>query len=169
MTESARTYALLASSHESGEYLTLTVRAVSVDPGDGGPRNLRTDETYSTDPMAGITITAQADRSEDRPYAYAWRLGIRTDDTMPLGQVAAVLGTLRALDRKLSALSDRIGPAATFGGYVARVADALGIQVMTGRTGSDGMYSSGQWNLWTAGDSVSVIDGWIAGFRAVRS
>ena len=78
------TYALLASSRASGEYLHLTARMVALAD-DGAPRNLPTDDAYRVDGMAGVVATAQADRSDHgtQPsapeYSYAWRVGMTAD------------------------------------------------------------------------------------------
>jgi hypothetical protein len=174
-------YALLADWRQSDSFGTgyghVTVRAVEVAD-DGSPRNLSTDDDYRERERAlnGIMLTAQADRGDhssagDPPdYSYAWRVGIapHAGETVSLRIAAETVRTLTAASRKVDRLDTRYGRPRTFGAFVARWADALGLPVMTGRTGSDGMYNGAgsQWTEWTSGDAVSVIDGWLTKFRA---
>ena len=170
MAEPTR-YALLATREADGEYLHLRVRAVAVAD-DGSPRNL-IGSTYGpdADPLYGLMITAQADR---RPPAdtgvqpYGWRFGFAPflpDSPARPSEVAAALGTLRRIARALDRLDTRYGQPATFGQYVARIADALGLPVMTGHASRDGWYSGGDYVTWTSGEAVSVLDGWTAEHR----
>jgi hypothetical protein len=123
--------------------------------------------------MAGIVATAQADR-EHRPgpereipaYTYAWRLGLEPHCFVAVvPALVATLATLRRAERALARDATRYGPPATFGAYLARIATALAVPIMTGTAGSDGFYSSGQWAEWAPGDAVAVIDRWVAEWR----
>lgn len=161
-------YALLAEHREStwggslGGCQTYTVSAVHVE--DETPRNIGLDE-YQPDPLAGIVLTAQASHESDLPTTYAWRLGAQFDETATLAQLTATLATLRKVQTRLDKLSADIGPAGTFGQFVARVASALGIPVLTGHTARDGFYSSGEYTSWASGDIASVLDGWTAAYQ----
>lgn len=78
--------------------------------------------------VEGLEVTAQNDErhaAEGLP-AYAWQLAHGGDVTAT--NAAEVARILTGADRKLSALSERYGPSATFGQYLARVADVLGIR-----------------------------------------
>ena len=154
-------HALLITHHDATDYQTL--RAVAVRLEDDQPRNISPTE-YQPDPLAGLTVTAQSnaiDRYNDgAAYSYAHRIGITTDEPAELGQVAASLATLRKIDKSLAKARAAYGDPRTFGGLVARVATALAVPIIIGRSGADGMYSSGQWQTWTPGDAAEIIDGW---------
>jgi len=143
-------HALLITHHEATDYQTL--RAVAVRLEDDQPRNISPTE-YQPDPLAGLTVTAQSnaiDRYNDgAAYSYAHRIGITTDEPAELGQVAASLATLRKIDKSLAKARAAYGDPRTFG-----------VPIIIGRSGADGMYSSGQWQTWTPGDAAEIIDGW---------
>ena len=156
-------------------YLNIRAELVTVAD-DGSPRNIL-HSTYAGDPLApfvGIAATAQADRDPE-PYkanAYGWRFGFAGDglgDPVAPDILTKVLGTLRKAERRMAAAEARYGRPQTFGQYIARIADALGVRVMFGRAGSDGNYVSGYWYTVTPGESVMTIDGWVAEFRAVTA
>ena len=164
------------AAFDGDKYLLLTAYVVSVAD-DGSPRNILAD-TYASDPAAryvGIAASAQASRRDiasdgDAPdYSYAWRFGIGTDslahDVIPFATVERSYGLLKSATRRMAAVDDKYGPVRTFGAYVARIADALALPVMFGRSGADGFYSSGDWRTVPSGQAVSVIDGWITAHR----
>lgn len=163
--------ALMASRKVSGEFLLLTIRAVTLAD-DGSPRNIRCDDAYGEGlPYAGLTITAQGDRNDDRTYAYAWRFGIAPDtETMVTSTVLAVIPTLRKVEKALTRDTERYGAPASFGAYVARIATALGVSVIVGQERSNsvhGWYTDMDWRSYSAGDAVNVIDGWLRDHRMV--
>jgi hypothetical protein len=153
-TSPAADHAVLLSARVSGEYLTLRGEAVSLE--DGQPRNLRADD-YRVNPLAGLTITAQADRKSDLGESYAWRLGLTSSETMRSDQVAATLATLRAVERRLDADHARYGTARTFGEFLGRVLAALRVPAIVGRTGADGFYNSGNWTLYPSGEAAGLM------------
>ena len=160
----------LKLSHMDDTYQIL--RAVAVRMEDDSPRNISPSE-YQPDPMAGLTITAQAGHGRDAAptdeapaYSYAHRLGISADlETIPTAQLAATLATLRRVEAALARDARRYGEPVTFGQLAARVATALRVPIVTGSSGPDGRYTSGTWTTWTPGDAVAVIDGWTAAYN----
>lgn len=155
---------------DSGAYLTITARIMEWAD-DDTPRNIRADR-YSRDPYAYIGATAQSDRRPDRltdgTASYAWHFGMAADDleTVDSEQVALTLATLRKVERKLDATAERFGAPGTFGAYVARIADALGIKVATqvGDT-PPRWYTDGRYVTWNTGEAASIIDDRIARFQ----
>jgi hypothetical protein len=167
-------YALHAAADRlhGSQYLRHIVRAVELAD-DGPPRNLRPEDPYQDDtarPYAGLAITAQADRNpeptaEGLAYSYAWRVGIASDDPVILQNAAALVSTLRTVDRALARDRERYGMPPTFGAYVARIASALRLPIVAGESGPDGTYAGGEWREWTPGDAVDLVDGWTRAFR----
>ena len=149
--------ALHLTARVSGEYLTLSARVVALAD-DGTPRNLSSDE-YATDPMYGIAVTMQADRS-DGGRSYAWKFGMRSDETASVAQLVATLATLRAADRRMTAEYARYGAAPTVGAWLARVMVALRVPAVIGT--NSGWYSDGQYQTVASGDAAGRVDGMLA-------
>lgn len=114
----------------------------------------------------GLEITAQNDErhaAEGLP-AYAWTLAHGGNVTA--GNAAEVARILTAADRKLSALSERYGPAATFGAYVARVADVLGIRAAMVEGSSAYTTATGErWRQCTPAEAGAWLDDREAAYR----
>ena len=158
-------HVIMVSARPNGRYLTVTARAMAWAD-DSSPRNIATDSTWDTDPLAGIVATAQSD--VDGPRAYGWRFGLTTDggDILTAATVNASARTLARVGRALDSLDSSFGQSATFGAYVARIATALGVRIiMRPRNQSTvAHYTDGYWNVYAPGDAVAIIDGLSAEF-----
>jgi hypothetical protein len=74
--------------------------------------------------LKGLTVRAQTDGSSHGFYGYeiVYKL-----DEVPLRTAETMLPVLRRLDKKMTALADRFGRPQDLAGYLAHLADALGL------------------------------------------
>jgi hypothetical protein len=145
---------------ERGTYQKIGAAVVDL-AADGSPRNILCSTYRDADPLAAVTITAQAGGISDQSspaYSYAWRLALDDFEPIPLAQLEASVPTLRRISRRLDQLAADYGEPATFGAYLARVATILRVRIITGQAGTDGDYSTGTWTLWSPREAADMID-----------
>jgi hypothetical protein len=116
--------------------------------------------------VEGLEVTAQNDErhAAEGLSAYAWQLAHGGDVTAK--NAAEVARILTGAERKLAALSERYGPAATFGAYLARVADVLGIRAAMVEGSSAYTTATGErWRQCTPAEAGAWLDDREAAYR----
>lgn len=110
--------------HYDRPTLRLTVRPVYIDADDGRLRNYI--DSFGKEPLADLTINAQADYVSDD--AYGWRVEYKQPYSVTLRDAETMVKLLRKIDKGLAKLDAKLGRAESFGAYVARVAIVLGVE-----------------------------------------
>jgi hypothetical protein len=144
---------------------TRRARIMTLDP-DRTPRNIDAGSCHYDDraPFADLAAEARTvyyDSSDpaSRHMTY-WRLRFEPVSGAELAELEPVLGTLRRIDRHLAKLAARYGPPATFGQYVARLADALRIRIALRQSAPspDGRLNTAEYLTLTPAEAGEWLD-----------
>ena len=132
-------------------YLTLTAQPIRIDDETGGPRNI------SDGPHCDLSIHAQAD--PETP-AYGFTTDYRQRYAVGLADLPGMLALLRKIERHTTKTSARLGYPQTFGEYVVRVADALGITQYMIRASAQrsSTYADDPWTTFDAATARYHLD-----------
>ncbi len=121
-------------------------------------------DTYRTERQPFADLAAEATTS---PYPYsgpqryttAWSLKYEPCIGATAAEMEPVLRTMRRAERHLDKLTARYGPPSTFGGYVARLADALGIEIaLRALTDSSGWLTDAEYADMSPADAGGWLD-----------
>lgn len=143
-----------------------------LDP-DGTPRNLSAGSCSRFQASAAYAdLAAQADThvySASPPeWLTYWRLRFEPTLGAELSELEPVIVTMRRVSRQLDKLTERYGPPATFGQYVARLADALRITTALRTITATGWLPDSEYATMTPADAGAWLDRAEDTFRAAH-
>jgi len=119
-----------------------------------------------------LEIRAQLDRgyAAEGKGSYGWSIEYRQPFSVSLHDAERMTATLRGVAVKLAKLDDKYGPPATFGAYVARVGDALGInEFVIPRSPEADVRMGDSWRVGNAADAVAWLDGQEHAYRVSQT
>jgi len=121
-----------------------------------------------------LTVNSQGEHrdyygSTENRRLYGWEVRYQDAGSVDLSRAKSMADTLSKLERKQTKLSDQYGYPATFGAYLARVADALGIQSFVfAQDDSQGLgwsYDDADWTIVDVKQGIykvdAIVDTWI--------
>lgn len=158
---------LLKKRTEPGKYGNPTrfiarAELVTLDPTDGSPRNITSgslfDGTLGLEGIVAVNSLPEdwASRGETGYFDLKFEaiIGYTLREMVAGGKVAA------RVQRKLDAMDVSLGRPTSFGAFVLRVAQALGVSTFTWQTSpmDYGTYSSASWYRATPGEASRWLD-----------
>lgn len=128
---------------------------------DGTPRNIGRGSNYDgTLGYEGWRCEASlmADWAAKGERAY-WGIGVEPITYLEMDAVVAAGKIATRIQRVMDKTDADFGRARTWGEALVRFAKALGVsQFVVGKSGSDGMYTSGNWTIFSADSAIAWAD-----------
>lgn len=116
-----------------------------------------------------LVVSAQQDSdnaAKGRHEPYGWTIEYR-DTTVNLPRAEVMVATLRRISKRLDSIEAKYGAAGTFGAYVLRVADALGISAFIGEYGPAApAWTHGQMRSMNPSEAAEWFNARIAEYNA---
>ena len=150
-------HALLVSTKISGSYGNVRANVVRLE--EGKVRNPR--HSWDDKPAEfyeDLWVTCQI--SPDHENSYGWRISYRDMYCVELTTAEKMVKTLKTIDRKHSALVNKIGEPTTYGGYVAYIANAIGAEqiIFYHENGQRSYYDDSEFKKMSVADGRREID-----------
>lgn len=127
-----------------------------------GWESIKTGSLSYGDILIGMMVSCQTDAEKEPGTSYAWRVNYQdiSIGTHNLDDADRRIKEMRRIARALDKLVDQFGRPETFGRYVARVAQVLGIGLIV-------QYNQlhEYWQTMTPGEAVDTIDQLIRQFH----
>ena len=150
-------HALLVSTKIDGSYGHIKANVVRLEEGKvRNPRHSwdnKTSEFYED-------LWATCQMSQDHEGSYGWGVAYRDMYSVNITTAEKMVKTLKTIDRKYSALVNKIGEPTTYGGYVAYIASAIGAEqiIFYHENGQRSYYDDSEFKKMSVADGRREID-----------
>lgn len=123
-------------------------------------RNAGSDDLCNGLRLGSLRIDSQGRDSDEPRHLYGWDYEYKDCYSVDTRRAGEMYKTLQAIEKRTAALEAKYGRPATFGAYVARIANAIGADtIVFVETPDTGWHNKNGHRLYNLGDGAGRIDG----------
>jgi hypothetical protein len=110
--------------------------------------------------LKDLVVTSQGERKGNPRHLYGWEVRYQNVFSVDAREAQLMAHTLKTIERRMAKLDEKYGRAATFGAYLARVAQAIGAEKFVHQQGASGgwSYSDSEQRKLSVADGINYVD-----------